>query len=274
MQTTSINRMSDLIGAHVAHLRAAATPATTVRGREELLRRVDRDLPFGIDSATVEELADWLASHGSAPAAKYNYYHHIRSYFRWVCDPTNPRLDWDPSASLTRPKVPTGVPKPVTNDELQQALGRAEQPWYRLILLAAYEGLRCCELATVRREDITAEDITVKGKGGKSRRIPTMPHVWAELRDLPRGRLVERDSYWVSWASRQHLERIGLPGVTMHRFRHWYATMQLRGGTDLITLAKLLGHANIATTAVYCQISDEQRRTAMSTLPVLTPVST
>lgn len=261
--------MSDLIDAHLAHLRAAGRAATTITKRGELLRRVDRDLPLGIDQATVEELASWLAEHGRSAAGKHNYYWHLRGYYRWATDERNPHLDYDPSASLARPRVPAGVPKPVTDDELDAALTRSEDPWHRLILLAAYAGLRCCELASVRRENVTEYDITIKGKGGKTRRVPTMPHVWKAVKDLPRGPLGPPNSNWVSRHALYHFARIGLEGVTMHRFRHWYATNLLRGGTDLLTVSKLLGHANTATTAVYCLITDEQRQIAVSALPVL-----
>lgn len=261
--------MTDLIDAHLAHLRAGGYATTTITKRGELLRRMDQQLPFGLDSATVEELAAWLADNGDSPASKHNYYHHTRGYFRWATDETNPHLDFDPSASLARPRVPAGVPKPVTDGELELALTESSDPWHRLILLAAYCGLRCCELATIRREHITEQFVTIKGKGGKSRRVPTMPNVWTAVRDLPRGQLGPGDPQWISRKARDHFVRIGLLDVHMHRFRHWYATTMLQGGVDLLTLSKLLGHASTATTAVYCLITDEQRSLAVKALPVL-----
>lgn len=261
--------MSDLIDAHLAHLTAGSYAGTTITKRGELLRRVDRDLPYGIDGATVEELAAWLAEHGRSPAAKHNYFHHLRGYYIWATDERNPHLDYDPSASLARPKVPAGVPKPVTDDELHQALERSEALWVRLILLAAKSGLRCCELATINRADITEADIRVRGKGGRTRLVPTDPQVWASVKDQPRGPLVQRNANWISRNALYHFEEIGLRGVTMHRFRHWFATTLLLNGVDLLTVSKLLGHASPKVTAIYCQISDGQRRSAIAALPAL-----
>lgn len=269
MLQTTLKVMSDLIGAHLAHLRAAGRAATTIQKRGELLRRVDRDLPYGIDGATVEELAAWLAHDEWSLAAKHNYYYHLRGYYCWATDERNPHLDYDPSASLARPRVPAGVPKPVSNEQLEQALGRSGDPWFRLVLLAAKSGLRCCELATVTRADVTESDVRVKGKGGKVRLVPTDPQIWAAVRDLPRGHLGPTDPQWISRNACYHFDRIGLVGVTMHRFRHWYATTLLAGGVDLLTVSKLLGHASPNVTAVYCQISDEQRSRAVNALPVL-----
>lgn len=263
--------MTDLIAAYSQHLRAAGRGRRTIDERAELLRRVDRDLPLGLEQATVEELAAWLAHDEWAPATRALYHVGISGFFAWACNPDAPHLDWNPAASLVRPAVPAGLPRPVTRDELIHALTHAAAPtWRLLVLLAAYAGLRCCELATIRREHISEERLTVKGKGGKSRSVPTWPQVWISVRDLPPGpvaggmtaRAVTRDGG-------REMRRIGLPDVTMHRFRHWWATELLRAGANLRTVQELLGHASPAQTAIYTQITDEQRQIAVAALPVL-----
>ena len=52
--------------------------------------------------------------------------------------------------------------------------------------------------------------------------------------------------------------RAGVSNVHPHRFRRTGATMALRQGMPLIQVSKLLGHANIATTQIYLDISDEE----------------
>jgi integrase/recombinase XerD len=45
--------------------------------------------------------------------------------------------------------------------------------------------------------------------------------------------------------------------VTPHRLRHTFATRLLREAkADLVTVAALLGHASIATTAIYTRLSE------------------
>ena len=45
--------------------------------------------------------------------------------------------------------------------------------------------------------------------------------------------------------------------VTLHTLRHTFATRLLReAGADLVTVAALMGHSSVATTAIYTQPSE------------------
>ena len=55
--------------------------------------------------------------------------------------------------------------------------------------------------------------------------------------------------------------------VTAHVLRHSFATTLVRGGTDLVIAAELLGHARLETTRVYTRPSAEDRSKAVALLP-------
>jgi integrase len=268
--------MNDLIAAYARHMTAAGFSLHTVADRTELLRRVQTDLPFGLDSATVEDLADWLARPGWSVQTRATYYGHLRGYYRFGCGLG--RLASDPSAGIVRPRVPRGLPRPATDTQVTKALAHLSDPWRTFVLLATYAGARAGEIARLDRHDITEEDILIKGKGGKSRAVPTRAEVWRAVRSLPRGPVAHRldglgvSSDYVSNLTAQSLYRIGVK-VTLHNFRHWFATNLLRHGADLRTVQELMGHESPSTTAIYTLITDEQRRMAIAALPVLSPAS-
>jgi site-specific recombinase XerD len=56
--------------------------------------------------------------------------------------------------------------------------------------------------------------------------------------------------------------------ATAHVLRHTCATILVRGGTDLVTVAELLGHARLETTRGYTKPTDDDRRKALELLPV------
>jgi len=54
--------------------------------------------------------------------------------------------------------------------------------------------------------------------------------------------------------------------ITFHCFRHTFATLQLTHGTDIYTVSKMLGHADVKTTQIYAQIVDEKKEKAANAI--------
>ncbi|HOU24181.1 MAG TPA: tyrosine-type recombinase/integrase, partial [Anaerolineae bacterium] len=74
-----------------------------------------------------------------------------------------------------------------------------------------------------------------------------------------RGERLTRQGLWL--IVKGYVRQAGIKvAVTPHTLRHSFATHMLRGGADLRNVQELLGHANIATTQVYTQVSNERLR--------------
>jgi integrase/recombinase XerC len=279
MTATTIRPMCDLIEPHLRHLRAAGFSANTIDDRGSVLRRVDRDLAMGLIEATVPELDDWLAQFNTNQT-KATYYGHIVGFFTWACAGDDPWLDWNPTTALKRPKVPPTVPRPVTDDALGQVLAKSAEPYRTWALLAATAGLRACEISGLDRSAIAEDWIYVKGKGGKNAALPTHELVWEAVRNLPAGPVavgrtgVRLSPTRVSVMFGKHMRSIGLVGVSLHPLRHWLGTRSLQQCGNLRTVQELLRHSSPATTAIYTQVTNEQRRSAVQALPVPAPAST
>lgn len=280
---------------------------TTIGDRCELLYRLNDELPLGVLEATVEEIEHWMAS-GRTPArngrpstpwsrqTRATYYGHLTGFYRFAADPNrNPHLSYDPSTSLSRPKVPEGVPNPCENEELAAILASARGRYQLYCRLSAYAGLRAIQICNLMREDVTEERLTVLGKGGKTISIPTHPMIWEAVRDHPRGPLaigsgargkrvplpgIRSKPGPLATATGREIRRVlGYPGVSLRNLRHWFATTLLLeeefggSGANLRTVQELMGHSSPSTTAVYTRVVGKQRRIAVSALPPLAPTS-
>jgi integrase len=56
--------------------------------------------------------------------------------------------------------------------------------------------------------------------------------------------------------------------ITLHNFRHTYATLLLNKGTDIFTVSKMLGHKNIQTTMIYAKVLSQTKRDAANVIDI------
>lgn len=265
----------ELIEEYIEHLRRAGKADTTIDGRREILGRLARDLPYGIGQTCREELSAWLYRDEWACNTRYTYYCAIKSFYAWVSDPRDPWIDGNPAADLEPVQQPRGIARPVTDEDLRRILVEAAEPFRTWALIAAYQGLRCIEISRLDREHVTEQQlIVVKGKGGRPRVHDTHPSVWAVLREFPAGPVARRpdgqraDAFYVSSNSAIHFRRgLGMPGVSMHRLRHWLGVTVQAKYRDIRVTQAMLGHLSIQSTQIYTAASDEQQRAARATLP-------
>jgi integrase/recombinase XerD len=135
-------------------------------------------------------------------------------------------------------------------------------------------GLRISEAATL---EVTAIDganglVRVIGKGNKERRVPLPQPVLEELRRLWK---THRNPRWLcpkrngsgplcrDMLARTFKVAAREAGITKrltpHSLRHGYATRLLERGVDTRIVQILLGHARIASTAIYTHLTEPTR---------------
>lgn len=230
--------------------------------RRQQLALLERELGKPIEHATADDLENWYAvlAERIEPAARGRYLSHASNFYRWMI---RARLrDDDPTARLSHPRLQRRLPRPIADRDLIPALLNAPvrvRPWLLLGLLA---GLRACEIAGLRGEDVNWDMnmlLIVEGKGGKQRLLPLHPQVADELDLLPRqGWLFPHRDHlhrpmrpWnVSHGVNTYLHQIGVE-ATFHQFRHRFATDVYAATRDLRLTQELLGHADPRTTAGY-----------------------
>ena len=138
------------------------------------------------------------------------------------------------------------------------------------ILTLLFEtGIRCWELCCIRKGDIHDDYIVINGKNHKQRVVPITPILHKAM--LKYELVAEQyftlkntdDYYFLSYHGKQltnsAVEHIvkrhgeGIEGVRIspHTCRHFFAQQQVKMGTDLYTISRLLGHENIHITQTY-----------------------
>lgn len=235
------------------------------------LRRLERTLgPLEV----VDELAveTWWAALSVSAGARCTYAAHLSGFFRWL---RYERIrDDDPTERLIRPRQHRGLPRPIAEERLRLALERAEPPIDVWLSLAAYMGLRACEIAWLHGEDIRGDRILVHGKGGKQRIVPLHAKVAALLDGSPRRGPVFRNAVGgeltanvVSQRTNRYLHGLGID-ETIHQCRHWFGTAVYRQSRDLRLTQELMGHSSPLTTAGYAAWASEAAADVISTLSI------
>ncbi len=193
-------------------------------------------------------------------------------------------LDADPTALIDAPRVARRLPSVLGEDAIGRLLAAPpDTPRGRrdaaMIELAYASGLRVSELVKLALGDVNLNHgyVRVTGKGNKTRVVPL--HAAArdriatyieidrptQLRDraeravflTDRGAAMTRQAFWKLLRGYARKAGVRLPtgDVSPHKLRHSFATHLVEHDADLRAVQAMLGHADIATTQIYTQVS-------------------
>jgi integrase/recombinase XerD len=188
------------------------------------------------------------------------------------------------------PKEERRLPIVLSQEEVTRLIKASGSLMHRAMLMTLYStGVRRTEAANLKVADIDSKRMVVhirQGKGRRDRDIPLSSKLLDLLREywrwmrpktylFPGTRKGWRADVPISpkmmWAAcREAAVRAGLdPRISPHCLRHSYATHLLEAGTDLYTIQKLLGHADLRHTLVYLHLSRTHLHSAASPLDAL-----
>jgi site-specific recombinase XerD len=279
----STHRMADKYV--TGRVQARNLKESSAREVRHTLRRFAEFVP-DVNRITRSKVRKWMASCKVSAGTLRSYFVHVKKFCQWLV--LEGHLPKDPTLGIDAPKKPEYMPRALEPWEVALLLKACKDQRERLmVVLMAQEGFRCCEVARLRLGDIDERrgQITVKGKGDRTRTVPLVDQAHRELRRylactplttdgplFPSRRTPHRSisANWVSELVGNIFRRSGVKhrpydGKSPHALRHTcLSDIVDRGEGDILEAQAIAGHADLSTTQVYMRHRKaEQLRPAM-----------
>jgi len=259
------------------------SPATLRNYRhalELLLGLLEKSSFESLDATQARRFLAALHAKGLSPRTLALTLSAWRGWYRWLA--RHRGLKANPLLGLRAPKAARPLPKALSVESAQrllQAEGKNDSSAAirdaAMFELLYSSGLRLGELVALDlgdgRLDLEAGEVTVTGKGSKTRTVP----IGARAREALAAWLATRKSLskpgekavfvgargrriapavvgarLAAWAKRRGLNE----RVHPHMLRHSFATHVLQSSQDLRAVQEMLGHSSISTTQVYTHL--------------------
>jgi len=207
----------------------------------------------------------------------------LKRFYRYAL--RQDKLKTDPTLNIDSPKLPRGLPKSLTEEDVEQLLAAPAVDEIlglrdRTMLETLYaSGLRVSELVTLKISQVSQDMgvVRIMGKGSKERLVPlgedaldwikrylkqSRPQILGRrvadaMFVTTRGGAMTRQSFW--HLLKRHAAKAGLnEPISPHTLRHAFATHLLNHGADLRVVQLLLGHCDISTTQIYTHVARER----------------
>ena len=265
----------------LAHQRrlSAASVANYAHSLERLLRLLGATRLAALDAPQVRRFVAQLHANGLSPRSLASVLTAWRGLYRWLARYRG--FAANPCEGVRAPKSGKRLPKALSVEAAQQLLEAKIDAAptlardHAMFELLYSSGLRVGELVSLNagdgRLDLRSGEVTVTGKGSKTRTVPVGAKAvqavarWLTLRPQlaapgeralfvgARGQRMSAgtvNARLKAWAQRQGVDASLHP----HVLRHSFATHVLQSSQDLRAVQEMLGHASIATTQVYTHL--------------------
>ena len=162
------------------------------------------------------------------------------------------------------PQVEEPVIRFLTEAECKRLINACKKDFRPVVQAGLFTGARAAEITGLKVADYNRDTgmVYIKpSKSGKSRIVPLSPEGKSFFDEMTLGKhgrdLIFTKADGAPWGANHHARPIReacknskiTPPITFHDLRHTYASLLAQAGADLLTISKLLGHADTRITS-------------------------
>ena len=219
------------------------------------------------------DLDTWLTLRRNkvSPSTLCRFAAALRNFFGYLAERGIPAMTPKDVPVITAPRNRRKAPPPEDVAKLL-SYSKLKIRSKALLFILIDSGPRISEVTSLRRTDcdlVRRQLHITKAKGNKQRTIPISPTTARVLGDHLK---THNSNYvfpghhsglgWNITAVENHLRRlcarVGIPHITPHQFRHFFATQAINGGANIRSVSEILGHESPSITMdVYCHTNPE-----------------
>jgi integrase/recombinase XerD len=225
----------------------------------------------------------FLQEEGQNPGGIHVGYRILKTFLRWYDLEAEPENWRNPITKVKAPRLAEEPLEPVDVKVVRSMLETCEASLLgkrnrAMLLFLLDTGLRARELLSINLKDInliTGNVLLRQGKGSKTRTV----FIGKEIKKAVRAYLRQRGDYleslWVTDDQKKcpsysglrallnrHAKLAGVETPSAHDFRRAFAITMLRNWTDLVTLARLMGHTSLKVLQRYLKQMPEDLQEA------------
>ena len=216
-------------------------------------------------------LADYKRERGVSNTTLDNMRRVFQSFFTWMH--REGYIIKDPCAAVNKIRADKIIKNPYSDEEMELMREAAKNLREKAIIEVLYStGMRIGELEKLNKDDIDFVNgkAIVFGKGAKEREVYFNVKAQLALKKYLENRNDTNEALFIGLQSPYNRLKVstyekilrelgGRCGVHCHphRFRRTCATILLNKGMPIQEISKVLGHAKLETTMIYCEIDQQ-----------------
>lgn len=231
-----------------------------------------------IDPNVIRNFFLWLREKNHNEGGISCYYRSLKTFIRWWITETEPDNYKNPFLKVKSPKVALEPLEPINTEDINKLLDSCHGKNFTdirdfaIINLLLDTGCRASESLSINLNDIDLLNGCIlirSGKGRKPRNVFIGKKTRKAIRNYLKIRSNSLSALWITDDQNDRLSYWGLKGMMkrrskiagikktpqVHAFRRTFALSMLESGVDIVSISKMMGHADLQILTRYLKQS-------------------